>query len=868
MPLAPHTRLGPYQIVSAIGAGGMGEVYKARDTRLNREVAIKVLHSGRKIGEHEKRRFLLEARSASALNHPNIVTVYDVGAEGDVDFIVMEFVPGRTLDWFIGPRGLKLSDLIHYAVQIADALGKAHAAGIIHRDLKPGNIMVNDDGQVKVLDFGLAKVAEKPAESDATMSAQPRTEEGAVVGTVAYMSPEQAQGLPVDARSDIFAFGSVLYEMATGQRAFRGEAKVSILAAIIEKEPAAIAGVPPRLDQIIRHCLRKEPGKRSQNLFDVKLALEDLAEESASGRAQAVAPRRPRRAIAAVAGLALAGAFAAWIYFRPAGDVPQPIQAVPLTSDPGRELQPAFSPDGNQVAYSWNGDSSNFDIFLKVIGADSRLRVTTDPAIDLGAAWSSDGRFLYFLRFKGSWGAVMEIPALGGQERILTDFRWPRRNTSFYPRVNCSPDGKWLVVSGPPGARTGPDAVFAVSVGSGEIRQLTTPPPGHLGDVDPTFSPDGKRLVFTRSASPAFGRPYVLDLDANLKPKGEPRPFGKVSGLAAWPTWLAGGDGILAAHRQRTIWGFVRFSSETAEGVPVPLQTGGTLPAISHARSRLAFTVELEDRNVWQVGLASEGAKPGDPKVVSPSTKLDLGGDYSPDGSKIAFSSDRSGSGQIWAANSDGSSAFQVTSLGEHGSVRAPTWSPDGGKIAFDANPDGHYDVYVINARGGLPRRLVAHPGRDMAPNWSRDGKWIYFCSDRSGSDQVWKIPSDGGEPVQVTKGGGVAAVESFDGQTLYYTKSENESEVWSLALTDGMELPLLKDISRRMFAVTRQGVYYVNTSRVLTYRSFATGIAKELVLLPSASGPGLSVTADGRRILYTRLDQRTSDLMLVEGFR
>jgi serine/threonine protein kinase len=275
MPLSAGTRLGPYEILAALGAGGMGEVYRARDTRLERIVAIKVLPADQVADPERKRRFVQEAKAASALNHPNIVAIYDISEDAGVDFIVMEYVPGKSLEQLIPRKGLRTGETLSFALQIADALAKAHAAGIVHRDLKPGNIMVNDEGQVKVLDFGLAKLTEASiGVEDSTPTARQGTEEGAILGTISYMSPERAEGRSVDSRSDVFSFGDVLYEMLTGQKAFQHDSKLSTLSSILREEPKAISqtvlDVPRDLEKIVQRCLRKDPARdgRPQSSVD------------------------------------------------------------------------------------------------------------------------------------------------------------------------------------------------------------------------------------------------------------------------------------------------------------------------------------------------------------------------------------------------------------------------------------------------------------------------------------------------------------------------------------------------------------------------------------------------------------------------
>jgi serine/threonine protein kinase len=365
-------QLGSYQIQSLLGAGGMGVVYKGRDLRLNRSVAIKVLPRDKVSDPERKRRFIQEARAASALNHPNIITIYDIGNESGIDFIVMEYVEGKTLDQLLPHKGMKLNEALKIAVQIADALAKAHSAGIIHRDLKPSNVMVRDDGLVKVLDFGLAKLTEvSESGEEATRTLQSQTEEGMIIGTLSYMSPEQAEGKKVDARTDIFSFGAVLYEMVAGQKAFQGESKLSTLTAIANRNPTPVIEMNPvlprDLDRIINHCLRKDPARRFQHMDDLKVELEELKEECTSGTlavtSSAVRPDRRAWLWAAGAVMVAAILITSWI-FRGYSKKPQTVpETVPLTSDAGYEVQPSFSPDGNQVVFSWDGEQQdNYDI--------------------------------------------------------------------------------------------------------------------------------------------------------------------------------------------------------------------------------------------------------------------------------------------------------------------------------------------------------------------------------------------------------------------------------------------------------------------------------------------------------------------------
>jgi serine/threonine protein kinase len=443
-----------YEIIEKLGEGGMGVVYKARDTHLDRFVAIKVLPPEKVADAERKRRFVQEAKSASALNHPNIITIHDIASDNGLDFIAMEYVPGKALNQLIARKGLPLTEALKYAVQIADALATAHAAGIIHRDLKPGNVMVSGapdrSGFVKVLDFGLAKLTDKVDSNDREFTTSthrddaPVSGEGTIVGTVSYMSPEQAEGKKVDARSDIFSFGALLYEMVTGRRAFQGDSRLSTLSAVLREEPKPASQIvddlPRELERIIARCLRKSPERRSQTMADLKVALEELKEESDSGRLSP-APARPQgpgRRLAWAGALLAAftlGGVTLWLMRSPGKPPEAALNPAPLTTYSGFQARPSFSPDGNQVAFAWNGEKQdNFDIYVKMIGTNGPpLRLTTDAAQDYGPAWSPDGRFIAFLRdLPSKKTAVLLIPAIEilihHQERYLLHQVWRHRN--------------------------------------------------------------------------------------------------------------------------------------------------------------------------------------------------------------------------------------------------------------------------------------------------------------------------------------------------------------------------------------------------------------------------------------------------------
>ncbi len=890
-----------YRILEKLGGGGMGVVYKAEDTKLGRLIALKVLLSERVTNPNRKRRFMQEARAASALNHPNIVTIHDIDEVNGVHFIAMEYVQGKTLDRLITQRGLPLNEALKYAVQMATALAKAHSAGIVHRDLKPTNVMVTHEGLVKILDFGLAKLTEAatPGEVEpVTMEAI--TEEGAIVGSVGYMSPEQAEGKPVDTRSDIFSFGLVLYEMLTGQRGFLGDTKVSTIAAILRDEPRPVTQVvrdlPLEVERIVRRCLRKDPAHRFQHMDDLKVAIEELQEESdsqAPGRAGAGVKRltspeqvalpwwaptvgrlrslREHRFIALAAALALIiGTEIAYRHLRPGANAPPlPVKVVPFTTFTGHEEFARFSPDGNQIAFQWDGEKEdNPDIYVKVIGTESVLRLTTNPGADRVPVWSPDGRYIAFHRHAGEEDGIYVIPALGGPERRLHS---PRVEDLWEQEfLDWSPDGKHLAyVDRRPGQQG--LSIFVLAIDNlDDKRALTSPPNPSVIDTRPRFSPDGKTLAFVRR----FGTSAATDIYTIPVAGGEPQrlTFDKV--------WVYGLDWTpdlaYILFSSERLGGMRLWKVPTFGGEPEPLsvgQGGAMWPSLSRDGHRLAYTQWSGDTNIWQYAIPPASARGMPPTKLIASTQMDVAQQFSPDGKRIVFASTRSGSSEIWVCDSDGSKPRQLTFFGGP-MAGSPRWSPDGRQIAFDAVPEGHDDIFVVNSEGGQPRRLTTDTSNDYVPSWSRDGRWIYFASDRTGACEVWKMPAGGGPAVQVTKQRGFAASESLDGKTLYYAKGLDVPGLWKVPVEGGEETPVLPQLGTGYWgywAAVENGIYFydINT-KAIEFFSFATRKIIEIAKPGKCpiGFPGFSISPDNRWILVAQEDQNVSDIMLVENFR
>ncbi len=506
MSLTLGSKLGSYEVLSLLGAGGMGEVYRARDTRLGRVVAIKVLPAERMADDDRRWRFVQEARAASALNHPNIVTIYEIESADGNDFIVMEYVPGKTLDSVIHRQGMRLSEILRIAIPIADAVARAHAAGIVHRDLKPANVIVGSDGAVKVLDFGLAKlVAQEEADSPEHETVTgPLRQPANVAGTAGYMSPEQAAGKKVDGRSDIFSFGAMLYEMVTGRRAFAGNSTAETLAAVLREQPKTPSeltpDVPRDLEKVILRCLQKEPDRRFQHVADVKVELQEIKEESDSQPTAAQAPDRRRHRwwlVAALAGVLLL-AVVAWIRWRSREIELAPPRLVPLTSMHGFETHPTFSPDGGQVAFAWEGEKGdNFDIYLKMIGSSEVRRLTTDPAPDFVPSWSPDGGRLTFVSNRSGTPQVYVLELADGKARRLT------YSGGYNTSPSWSPAGDKIAYTGRVNGRF---QIFTIGVQGGDPQQLTV----NSGDSeDPSWSPDGRFIAFTSNRSGRY-QLYVM----------------------------------------------------------------------------------------------------------------------------------------------------------------------------------------------------------------------------------------------------------------------------------------------------------------------------------------------------------------------
>jgi eukaryotic-like serine/threonine-protein kinase len=903
----PGEVLAHYKIQTALGSGGMGEVYLSEDTKLNRKVALKLLPPHFTINPDRVRRFEREARAASALNHPNIVTIYEIGQSDSAHFIATEFVEGKTLRQLINEKPFTLNETLNVSLQVAEALSGAHAAGIVHRDIKPENIMIRRDGYVKILDFGLAKLTEQQTnESDLETPTLLQTNPGLVMGTAGYMSPEQARGQKVDARSDIFSLGVVLYEMITGRAPFEGDSQSDVIAAILKTEPSPLGKylpeAPRELERIVTKALRKDREERYQVVKDLLLDLKSLKREFDPGvkpeRASgAVAPARTtssaeyligqikRHKRGALLGLAILVLIVAGLVLglsqflgqhQPPGRASGPAtRVVPFTTFPGSELSPTFSPDGNQIAFAWDGEKGdNFDIYVKLIDAGGPVRLTTNPAADLSPAWSPDGRYIAFSRVTKSELGIFIIPALGGPERKLStaspisqaaavDIRDSAMDLAL--QLSWSPDGKFLAFSAQETPQE-PSSIFLLSLETLEKRKLMPPPPGsYWGDLHPAFSPDGMTLAFTREAVSGIHDLYLVPAVG-----GEPRRLTFDNQRISCLTWTPDGREIIFSSNSgggNSLWRI-----PASGGTPERLAAGGEngqSPALSRQGNRLAYGQSIGDLDIWRIELPNPAGK--EPTKFISSTRAEFHQQFSPDGKRIAFQSNRSGTHEIWVCDSEGLNCTQLTFFGGP-PAGSPRWSPDSQRIAFDCILAGNKDIYVVSVEGGTPRRLTTEPSDEVRPSWSRDGRWIYFGSNRAGTWQVWKAPAEGGQAVSVTKQGGREAFESPDGKFVYYIKGFGLSSIWRVPVEGGEEIQILDHVVQGSWAVLDRGIYFVNTRttprQAIEFFNFATGQATRIVTLEKQAGGGLTISPDGRWLLYTQVEPGGSDIMLIENFR
>ena len=736
------TALKHYQVVRLLGKGGMGEVYLAHDTKLGRDIAVKVLPNRLSTDRDDLERFAREARAVAALNHPNIVTIHSVEEADGVNFITMELVSGKMLGDVIPRGGLAIDALLNIAIPLADAIGAAHDKSIIHRDLKPGNVMLTQDGRVKVLDFGLAKLADAPDAGSTDFTTHSITGADLIVGTTSYMSPEQVAGKSLDGRSDVFSLGVVLYEMATGERPFKGDSSVSVLSSILKDTPRPVTEINPMLPtlfgRVIRTCLQKDPERRYQSAKDVRNDLQTLKEDLASGETAAPAvtaqaqSKRFRTTIVAIVSLAvplgIAAGYAAWHTIRgpaPAAFAAQ-VHHTALTTSPGVELHPSISPDGKWVVYD-AGVPGSRHIYLQSVGGQTPIDLTKESTADnTEPAFSQDGNRIAFVSTRDEGGVF--IMGRTGES--------PRRLTKFGHNPSWSPTGREIVFASRatdnPAGGPGASALWIADVETHQTRRLL-----ERDGLNPRWSPNGRFIAY-------WGLPPLL-----------------TSGNAYRDIWIVPAKG----------------------GSPIPVTSDEPVdwsPAWTPDGSLYFVSDRGGGMGIWRIALDPDtGRRLGDPVPLSTPASYVAGLSVSADGRRIAYASlTRSANGQRLAFDP---ATSRVVGMPANVTTGSREWayqhvSPDGQWVVLaSADPE---ELYLCRIDGSGLRQVTDDASYHRAPHWSQDGSQIVFHSNRGGKYEIWSIDRDGGNAHPLTQ-------------------AENNTPVWPLWSPDGTHM-VFSDFTQR----------------------------------------------------------------------
>jgi Tol biopolymer transport system component len=762
MPLAAGTRLGAYEIRSLLGSGGMGEVYRARDTSLDRDVAIKVLPEAVAADPEHLARFEREARTLAALNHPGIAHIHGLEGWSGTRALVMELVEGPTLADRIARGPIPMDETLPIAKQMAEALEAAHELGIVHRDLKPANIKVREDGTVKILDFGLAKQVREPAGSPedsqtetVTLTAG-LTRVGVVVGTVPYMSPEQARGKAIDRRTDVWAFGCVLYEMLSGRRAFSGETSSDVIVSILDREPdwtILPQATPASVRRLLEQCLVKDPKRRLRDIGQAWVELDATSAGPAASAAPSVpAATRPRPRLALPAWLLVLlvvalGVFA-WLATRPNPDA-RPATFRQLTDAIGPELYPSIAPDGTSLVYQSRA-AGKWDIYTLRVGGRNAVNLTAGSTDDnTQPAFSPDGQQIAF-RSERDGGGLFVMGATGEDVRRLTD-------RCYNPA--WSPDGTEIVCS--TGSFSRPEEtlgghILRVNISTGDARPVAG---ATRESLQPHWSPHRTRIAYWARQVPAMNRDVFTVSAAG----GEPVPVTADAAVDWNPTWSPDGRYLYFASDRggsMNLWR-VRIDEQSGktlsapEPVTTPAQSSGF---ISFTRDGLQ-TAYAQLTRTWNLYKAvfdpSRGVVTGQPAPVTQGSREVAFSDASPDGTSIAFTT-RTKPEDIFVVQADGTGLRQLTN--DVHQDRVPRWSPDGKRIAVFSDRSGKSQIWTINADGsGLQQRTDVAAGCWL-PIWAPDGSRL-FCMGLDGngyivdsarpwseqSPQVVSLPVEGG---------------------------------------------------------------------------------------------------------------------------
>jgi len=816
MTLNAGTRLGPYEILSKLGAGGMGEVYLSRDTRLAREVAIKVLPPHLADTPEARARFEREARAISSLNHPHICSLYDIGRENGVDFLVLERIEGETLSARLARGALPLEQVVRLGSQIADALDRAHRSGIIHRDLKPGNIMIAKNG-AKLMDFGLARrsgwtdAAETMAPTLPASDGEPVTAKGTILGTFRYMSPEQLEGKEADARSDLWALGCVLYEMATGKPAFVGKSQASLISSIMSSEPAPISQLAPltpaSLDHLVRACLAKDPDERIQSAHDVKLQLQWIAAGKDEPTVEKARLDWRRKAGLTVAGLALVGLsiFATLAFHRPSGDHDRLRFSVGFPEGQIGMGAPRLSPDGRILSFSASDSSGMSRIWLREM---SSLEARPIPGTELTQApviWSPDNENIAFI---SRYGKLARVSVRGGAPVTIADVSTNRWDGSW------GSSGMILLDSG----RN--DSLIVVSLADGTVRPASriNRTLGDFQHLSPRFLPDGQQFLFVayRQVRDQITQTIMLgrlgsfevkelgpcNSDIDFAPPnhvlyfsgtslvtqtldigrgaltGDPFLLAEDLPLQSSNLFSAGGGSLAVINASGTVselWWRDRAGNQISRvGEPNRYRE----IALSPDAHRVA--VAIEDPVIGQDDLWVRDLERGTSTRLTFDRSQETGPVWSSDGSRIYYSSDRQGGNYlIYGISASGVGPEDTLSFGNSGNEGPMSISPDGKWLAtiLSKGSTWDWDVAIRDIQGTQPpRRFCASPSIEFAPTISPDGRWLAYGSDETGRPEIYvRSFPDGLRKWRVSVGGGTTAAWSKNGREIIYQDPVND---------------------------------------------------------------------------------------------
>jgi eukaryotic-like serine/threonine-protein kinase len=881
MTLPTGTRLGSYEVLALLGQGGMGEVYRAWDARLKRDVAIKILPPALAADPDRIVRFEREARSVAQLSHPNVVAIFDVGQERPapegpaIAYAVMELVEGETLRARLARGRPGTRRTIEIGVQIAEGLAAAHDKGIVHRDLKPENVVLTPGDRVKILDFGLARVR-WPAGLDETAT-QAVTAEGTVLGTVGYMAPEQVRAQPVDERADIFACGAVLYELLAGRPPFGGESAADTLSAILHHDPPAIDvpgdDVPSALDLIVRRCLEKQPARRFQSAHDLAFALETLAGRgSGATAARASAPAAARRLPAAVpwivAALAVLGGALSWAAARgaPAADLWHVF--TPITDMAGVETMPALTPDGTLVAYATRA-AGTWDIYAQHVSGSTPIPLATDPAREeAGPAFSPDGRSLAYHDARGT-GAIFVATAAGAAPRRLTDF-------GFHPA--WSPDSRQIAFSsravGSPYMRVGESALWIVDAAGGTPRRVEG-----TGDAAlPAWSPSGAHLAYS---SIAAGQ---RDISMIAAEGGTPVAVTRDTAVDWSPTWSPDGRFIYFASDRGGSMNLWRIAVDEASGVPQgraePVTTGvqaaADQPAFSADGARLVFRSSVHAANPTAVPFDPVTLRAGTPVILSNSNTIRLPTDVSRDGRFVAYSNLGEPQEDLFVSGADGSGFRRLTPGG--GLVRGPVWAADGQSLFFHGTRDGAPKIWTVGLDGGGLREAFAVPGASLCcPLVSPDGaRLVVSAMPGSPGPHLVRLAPDGtAADAELLAGlpdgmAFLAAAWSPDGarlagQLVNATGTELGLAVYDLAARRIERRFDARAVILRWLPDSRRLLYLTESAEAFRVLDVDTGQTTDVgAELPLPGGLMFALSPDGRTIYYGGT-RHEADIWMVE---